>query len=52
MLSFIPLGSLIVLSGRSAVRLAPATLLAAAATVVLGAGKFPFHAGTHQWSIG
>jgi hypothetical protein len=44
MLSFIPLGFLIVLSGRPPVRLAPATLLAAALAVVLGAGKFLFHA--------
>ena len=38
------LGFLIVFSGRPPVRLAPATLLAAAAAVVLGAGKFLFHA--------
>ncbi len=44
MLSFIPLGFLIVVSGRPPVRLAPATLLAVAAAVVLGAGKFLFHA--------
>jgi hypothetical protein len=44
MLSFIPLGFLIVLSGRPPVRLAPATLLAAALAVMLGAGKFLFHA--------
>jgi hypothetical protein len=44
LLSFIPLGFLIVLSRRPPVRPAPATLLAAAAAVLLGAGKFLFHA--------
>jgi hypothetical protein len=44
MLSFIPLGFLIVLPGRPPVRLIPATLLAAAVAVLLGAGKFLFHA--------
>jgi hypothetical protein len=45
LLSFIPLGFfLIVLSGRPPVRLVPATLLAAALTVVLAAGKLLFHA--------
>jgi hypothetical protein len=44
MLSFIPLGFLIVLSRRPPVRLLPATLLAAAVAVMLAAGKFLFDA--------
>jgi hypothetical protein len=44
MLSFIPLGFLIVLSGRPPVHLVTATLLAVALAVVLAAGKFLFYA--------
>ena len=42
MLSFIPLGFLIVLSRRPPVRVIPASLLSAALAVVLAAGKFLF----------
>ena len=46
MLSFVPLGFLIVLARRPPVRPVPATLLAAALAVALAAGKFLFH-GRH-----
>jgi hypothetical protein len=46
MLSFIPLGFLIVLARRPPMRPIPATLLAAALAVALAAGKFLFH-GRH-----
>jgi hypothetical protein len=46
MLSFIPLGFLIVLSRRPPVRPVPATVFAAALALVLAAGKFLFH-GRH-----
>ena len=46
MLSFIPVGFLIVLARRPPVRPVPATLLAAALAVMLAAGKFLFY-GRH-----
>jgi len=46
MLSFIPVGFLIVLARKPPVRPVPATLLAAALAVVLAAGKFLFY-GRH-----
>jgi len=46
LLSFIPVGFLIVWARRPPVRPVPATLLAAALAVVLAAGKFLFH-GRH-----
>jgi hypothetical protein len=46
MLSFIPMGFLVVLARRPPMRPVPATLLAAALAVALAAGKFLFH-GRH-----
>ena len=44
MLSFVPLGFLVVLARRPPMRPVPATVLAAALAVALAAGKFLFYA--------